>query len=68
LNQRGIPVATVAINNSTNAALLALRFLGGSNPEILDLMENYLASLKEEVGQKINKMERIGWQNYLAKK
>ena len=25
---RGIPVATVAINNSTNAALLAIRILG----------------------------------------
>jgi len=28
---KGIPVATVAINNSENAALLALRILGGPN-------------------------------------
>ena len=26
---RGVPVATVAINNATNAGLLAVRMLGG---------------------------------------
>jgi phosphoribosylaminoimidazole carboxylase len=61
-------VATVAINNSTNAALLALRILGGSRPEIRDAMEEYLNSLKEEVGQKIDTLDEIGWQQYLAKK
>ena len=61
-------MATVAINNSTNAALLALRILGGSRPDICDAMEDYLNSLKEEVGQKIDKLEEIGWQQYLAKK
>jgi phosphoribosylaminoimidazole carboxylase len=58
----------VAINNSTNAALLALRILGGSRPEICDAMEEYLASMKQEVGQKIEKLEDIGWRQYLAKK
>jgi phosphoribosylaminoimidazole carboxylase len=61
-------VATVAINNSTNAALLALRILGTYRPELADAMETYLSSLKEEVGQKIVKMEDIGWKQYLAKK
>jgi phosphoribosylaminoimidazole carboxylase len=66
--QRGIPVATVAINNSTNAALLALRILGSSRPELLEAMEDYLASLKQEVGGKIDKLENIGWREYLNKK
>jgi phosphoribosylaminoimidazole carboxylase len=61
-------VATVAINNSTNAALLALRILGGSRPEICDAVEEYLGSLKEEVGQKIENLKTLGWKDYLAKK
>jgi phosphoribosylaminoimidazole carboxylase len=60
-------VATVAINNSTNAALLALRILGGLRPEIREAMEEYLGSLKEDVGQKIEKLETIGWKDYLAR-
>jgi len=61
-------VATVAINNSTNAALLALRILGGSRPGIQNAMEDYLKSLNQDVGQKIDKLEVIGWRQYLAKK
>ncbi|CAI7884313.1 unnamed protein product [Closterium sp. NIES-54] len=36
---RGIPVATVAINNAVNAALLAVRILGASDPALLDRYE-----------------------------
>ena len=61
-------MATVAINNSTNAALLALRILGVERPEILEGMEDYLDGLKEEVGVKIERLETIGWKEYLAKK
>merc|ERR1712080_351230 len=35
---RGVPVATVAINNSTNAALLAVRILGAADPKWLTEM------------------------------
>jgi hypothetical protein len=31
-------------------------------------MEEYLSSLKQEVGQKIEKLEDIGWEKYLAQK
>jgi hypothetical protein len=31
-------------------------------------MEEYLASLKKDVGRKIDKLEDIGWREYLAKK
>jgi 5-(carboxyamino)imidazole ribonucleotide mutase len=31
---RGVPVATVAVDNATNAALLAARILALSNPEL----------------------------------
>ena len=32
---RGVPVATVAINNATNAGLLAVRMLGVANPDLV---------------------------------
>jgi len=32
---RGVPVATVAINNATNAALLAVRMLGISDTDLV---------------------------------
>lgn len=32
---RGVPVATVAVNNATNAGLLAVRMLGVGDPDLL---------------------------------
>ena len=61
-------MATVAINNSTNAALLALRIIGASWPEMLEKMDDYVGSLNGEVGQKIEKLENLGWREYLSKK
>jgi phosphoribosylaminoimidazole carboxylase len=66
--QRGIPVASVAINNSTNAALLALRIIGTRENQIQTAMAKYLNSLKEEVNAKIDKLENVGWREYLAHK
>lgn len=42
---RGIPVATVAINNSMNAALLALRILAVTDTAIAEQMADYHASM-----------------------
>uniref|UniRef100_UPI0023F1676F 5-(carboxyamino)imidazole ribonucleotide mutase n=1 Tax=Ferrimicrobium acidiphilum TaxID=121039 RepID=UPI0023F1676F len=39
---RGVPVATVGINNAANAALLAVRILAIENPEIASRMRDYL--------------------------
>ena len=44
---RGIPVATVAINNSTNAALLAIRILSVSCSECRDKLEKYSVDMAE---------------------
>ena len=33
---RGIPVATVAVNNAANAGLLAIRILASADPVLLD--------------------------------
>ncbi|KAI8329412.1 phosphoribosylaminoimidazole carboxylase [Chlamydoabsidia padenii] len=61
---RGIPVATVAINNSTNAALLAIRILGASIPGIMKQMEEYMEKMEGEVMTKVGKLDNVGWENY----
>jgi len=44
----GVPVATVAINNSKNAALLALEILATSDKKILDKILKYKNRIKKE--------------------
>ena len=61
----GIPVATVAINNAKNAALLALSILATSDPEIAKKLKEYRESLKEMVEKKAEKLEELGYQKYL---
>ena len=64
--QRGIPVATVAINNATNAALLAVRILSTSIPSLRAELDEYAEKLGREVMAKVAKIEAIGWDEYLA--
>ncbi|MEK7818410.1 MAG: 5-(carboxyamino)imidazole ribonucleotide mutase [Bacteroidota bacterium] len=45
----GVPVATVAINNSTNAGLLALRILGIKYPKIQTKLDAYRNNLRDKV-------------------
>lgn len=63
---RGIPVATVAINNSTNAALLAVRILGAIDNKWLNKMSQYMDSMESEVLAKADKLESVGYENYKA--
>ena len=65
---RGIPVATVAINNSTNAALLAVRILGAVDSKWLNKMTNYMQNMEEEVLKKAEVVEEIGYEDYLTDK
>lgn len=62
---RGVPVATVGINNSTNAALLAVRILGTSDSSYLTKMDNFLQQQEQEVLLKADELEKLGYQNYL---
>lgn len=61
---RGIPVATVAINNSTNAALLAIRILGAYDYKWLEEMSKYMSSMEEEVLGKAERLESVGYEKY----
>lgn len=44
---KGVPVATVGINNSQNAALLALRILGIQNESISNSLNKYRENMAE---------------------
>ncbi|KAL4162757.1 hypothetical protein PRNP1_003289 [Phytophthora ramorum] len=62
---RGVPVATVAIGNSTNAGLLAVRILGAGDSSLIDAMATFLDTQKREVDDKIKTMAASGWKEYL---
>ncbi|TXG65995.1 hypothetical protein EZV62_007270 [Acer yangbiense] len=62
---RGVPVATVAINNATNAGLLAVRMLGVADADLVARMSQYLEDTKDEVLTKADKLQKDGWESYL---
>ncbi|KAI8620740.1 AIR carboxylase-domain-containing protein [Chytriomyces sp. MP71] len=64
---RGVPVATVAINNSTNAALLAIRILGSAVPEYQEKILAYAKRSETEVLGKVDTLESVGWSKYEVK-
>ncbi|KAG6273352.1 hypothetical protein E4U49_000722 [Claviceps purpurea] len=64
---RGVPTATVAINNSTNAALLAIRFLGAFMPELLQKMKDYQLDMEQQVKEKAETLREIDVDAYLEK-
>ncbi|MFM2303117.1 MAG: hypothetical protein RLZZ135_524 [Cyanobacteriota bacterium] len=62
----GIPVATVAIGNATNAGLLAIQILATQDSVLLDRVRSYRHHLKQIVLDKQAKLERVGYSNYLT--
>jgi 5-(carboxyamino)imidazole ribonucleotide mutase len=61
----GIPVATVSINGSKNAALLAAQILSVKYPDILEKLKSYRRKMREGVIKKSEKLQKIGYKNYL---
>ncbi|KOP25356.1 N5-carboxyaminoimidazole ribonucleotide mutase [Hapalosiphon sp. MRB220] len=61
----GIPVATVAIGNATNAGLLAVQILATQQPELQEKVQEYRQNLSNSVMIKQAKLEQIGYQQYL---
>ncbi|KAF2803192.1 phosphoribosylaminoimidazole carboxylase [Mytilinidion resinicola] len=64
---RGEPVATVGIDNSTNAALLAARVLSVSDPRIATLLREYAENNVTEVMAKDAELLKLGPLQYLSK-
>ena len=62
----GVPVATVAIGGGTNAGILAAKILAVSDDALLGRLKEYSENLKNEVVEKTEKLDRIGYQEYLT--
>lgn len=62
-----MPTATVAINNSTNAALLAIRILGAFVPELHEKMVSYQVEIEQQVHDKARLLQEIDVEAYLEK-
>ena len=62
--QKGCPVATVAINNSLNAAQLAIRILALEDASIREKLEKYLAEQTDTVIEKGERMRKDGIEAY----
>ncbi len=61
----GIPVATVAINGGTNAGLMAAKILAVSDSELLAKLKKYKEGLKDKVVAKAEKLEAVGYKEYM---
>ena len=61
----GIPVATVAINGGANAGILAAKILAASDPSLLKKVKDYLGRLKEDVEQKAERLQKLGYEAYM---
>ena len=65
---KGIPVATMAINGSANAALLAVSILALSNPELSAKLKEYRLNMAAEVKAKNQDLKEKGAASYLIYK
>ena len=65
---KGCPVATVGINNSMNAGILAVRILGSGDAGYRKAMADYMKTMSDEVEAKAARLQEIGWEAYLEKK
>ncbi len=62
---RGVPVATVGVNNSINAAILAARIMGTTDPKIRKKVEDYAKDAENEnLNVKGARMRETGWRSY----
>ncbi|HJU34430.1 MAG TPA: 5-(carboxyamino)imidazole ribonucleotide mutase [Nitrososphaera sp.] len=61
----GVPVATMAINGSRNAAILASQILGIKYSEIATRVEEYKHTLERNVLTKARDLEKSGVKRYL---
>lgn len=62
---KGIPVATVAINGSANAALLAIQILATGDPNLRQSLQSYRRKMAQTVREKDDRLQQLGIAGYL---
>ena len=65
---KDVPVATVGINNSFNAAMLACRILSIESKDISIKLSNYNLSKESEIMEKATLLENKGHAEYLSQR
>lgn len=55
----GIPVATVAVNGATNAAILAVQIMATGNETMMNKLSNYKESLKQKIVNANQELSKI---------
>jgi phosphoribosylaminoimidazole carboxylase PurE protein len=65
---KGIPVATVAINGSANAALLALEMIALKDDMVKEKLVEYRSQMRSDVLQKNQRLHEAGINEYLQQK
>ncbi len=64
----GVPVAVVALNGGTNAGILAAQMIGTGDLKVREAIVEYKEEMKAKVNEKAEKLEKIGYEAYLAEK
>ncbi|MDR1559857.1 MAG: 5-(carboxyamino)imidazole ribonucleotide mutase [Clostridiales bacterium] len=62
----GVPVASVAINNSVNAGLLAARILSVFDETLSDRLDSYQRDMAKSVEHKAERLMSQGYKEYLS--
>ena len=62
----GIPVATMAIGNGTNAGLLAVQILATADASLAEALIAYRQGLHDQVSGKDRRLQQLGSTAYLA--
>jgi 5-(carboxyamino)imidazole ribonucleotide mutase len=63
---KGVPVATVAVDNARNAALLAARILAVSDAELAHRIEDFNETQRVTVEETAADLEARGWRAFLG--
>lgn len=64
----GIPVATVALDGGKNAGILAASIIGSGDPEVLEKMIAFKATLKEKVLGSVSEVEGVNFKMNVTNK
>src|SRR5690349_25171396 len=59
----GVPVATVALNASRNAGILAAQIIGAFDSNIAEKVAAYKEKMSKEVQEKVQHLQSAGWPN-----
>lgn len=58
----GVPVATVALDNATNAGILAAQIIATSDEAVMQKLKKYKTALRDKVLDSVQDIENNGWQ------